>query len=98
MKATLTNVFAILALSASAGAEEIVSYVNYIRQYQMPAGTSWDASDIVPASGTKLSALALNPGGARFDMWTMRSSSVTGLTEHFLDTATWEPTCRWRAS
>ena len=87
MKATLTIVFAILALSASAGAEEIVSYVNYIRQYQMPAGPSWDASDIVPASGTKLSALAINPGGARFDMWTMRSSSVTGLTEHFLDTS-----------
>lgn len=76
-----------LLMGGFASGQATVSYVNYIRQYQMPAGTSWDASDTVDPSGSKLSALAINPGGARFDMWTMRSSSTTGLTQFLLDTS-----------
>ncbi len=86
MKTTLNLLLAVTILSSAALAVETVSYANYIRQYQMPAGTSWDASDTVASSGTKLSALAINPGGARFDMWTMKSSSLTGLTQYLLDT------------
>ena len=80
----------IIASSFSWGlglADEVFSYTNYIRQYQMPSDVSWDASDTVAANGTQLSALAINPGGARFDLWTMKSSSVTGLTEYLLDTS-----------
>lgn len=87
MKTTLKLLAISMMWSGSALAQETVSYVNYIRQFQMPADTTWDASDTVAANGTKLSALAINPGGARFDMWTMKSSSVTGLTEYLLDTS-----------
>lgn len=53
------------------------TYTNYIRQTQMPAGVTWDASDTVAASGTQLSALIINPGGARFDLWTLKSAPLT---------------------
>jgi len=50
------------------------TYTNYLRQFQMPSGVTWDASSTVLASGTQLSSLAINPGGARFDLWTIFSS------------------------
>lgn len=65
-------------------AAEVETYTNYVRQTQMPADVTWDASDTVAAAGTKLSALAINPGGARFDLWTVKSSPVT---EYLLDTS-----------
>jgi hypothetical protein len=75
------------ALLSVAVAVETIAYTNYIRQTQMPAGVTWDASDTVAVSGVKLSALAINPGGARFDLTTIKSSSVSGLTEYLLDTS-----------
>ena len=60
------------------------TYTNYIRQTQMPSGVTWDASSIVASSGTQLSALAINPGGARFDLWTILTS--TTVTEYLLST------------
>ncbi len=73
------------AFGGSAFAAETVSYLNYIRQFQMPANVTWDASDSVPANGTKLSALEINPGGARFELWTIKSSSLTGMTSYQLE-------------
>ena len=67
-------------------AAQTTSYVNYIRQFQMPSQVQWDASSNVPPGGEQLSALEINPGGARFDLYTMQSSSVTGLTEYMLAT------------
>lgn len=58
------------------------TYTNFVRQTQMPSGVSWDASDAVAASGSQLSSLAINPGGARFDLVTILSSP---LTEYSLD-------------
>ncbi len=78
----------IIAASLSCGlgsAVETISYTNYIRQFQMPSGVTWDASSTVAANGSQLSALAINPGGARFDLWTIKSSSLTGLTAYLLD-------------
>jgi len=72
-------------LCGAASAAETVTYVNYIRQFQMPEGITWDASDIVADNGSKLSSLEINPGGARFELWTMKSSSDTGLTEYPLE-------------
>jgi hypothetical protein len=75
---------------------QTVSYVNYIRQFQMPADVTWDASDTVDPNGSKLSALAINPGGARFELWTVRSSSTTGLTAFPLESCyvgTYIPIC-----
>lgn len=60
------------------------TYTNYIRQTQMPAGVTWDASSAVATTGTKLSDLAINPGGARFDLWTIRTSPTAA--EFLLDT------------
>ena len=75
------------SLSCQLGlAVETISYSNAIRQFQMPSGVSWDASTTVPANGTQLSELAINPGGARFDLWTVKSSSLSGLTSYLLDT------------
>ena len=68
-------------------AVETINYVNYIRQWQMPSDVSWDAESDVLANGTRLSKLPINPGGARFDLWTMKSSSLTGLTEYLLDSS-----------
>ena len=85
-----TLLHCIIAASLSCGlglAQETISYTNYIRQFQMPSDVIWDASSTVVPSGSQLSALAINPGGARFDLWTMKSSSLTGLTEYLLNSS-----------
>ncbi len=58
-------------------------YTNYIRQFQSPSGVVWDATDTVLPSGVQSSHLAINPGGARFDLWTIKN---TPYTEYLLDT------------
>jgi hypothetical protein len=68
-------------------AQETISYTNHIRQFQTPSGVIWDASSAVTSSGIQLSALPINPGGARFELWTIKSSSLTGLTSYLLDSA-----------
>lgn len=85
MKPLLPRLIPAIAASIFiAGAADEVTYVNYIRQTQMPADVTWDASDTVMSSGTQLSALAINPGGARFDLWTVKSPT---MTEYLLDTS-----------
>lgn len=88
MRNLLTKLISVFVMSLSCSAQiETVAYTNYIRQTQMPSGVTWDASDTVASAGVKLSALAINPGGARFDLVTVKSSSVSGLTEYLLDTS-----------
>ncbi len=87
MKTLIPYVIAASLSCGSSLAVETVSYVNYIRQWQMPSGVSRDAESKVEANGTRFSELAINPGGARFDLWTMKSSSLTGLTEYLLDSS-----------
>ena len=82
---TLLYIAATVFIGGKASAQT-VSYVNYIRQFQMPSQVQWDASSNVPAGGEQLSALEINPGGARFDLFTLQSSSVSGLTEYLLAT------------
>jgi hypothetical protein len=80
----------IITSSLSCGialAVETTSYSNFIRQFQMPSQVVWDSSASVAANGAQLSDLAINPGGARFELWTMKSSSLTGLTEYLLDSS-----------
>ncbi|MBC8127020.1 MAG: hypothetical protein H8M99_07740, partial [Gloeobacteraceae cyanobacterium ES-bin-144] len=87
MKTFSFYITALFLMFGSCHGQEVVSYTNYLRQFQMPGGITWDASDTVQPNGTQLSALAINPGGARFDLATIKSSSLTGLTEYPLDTA-----------
>jgi hypothetical protein len=53
------------------------TYTNFIRQVQFPSGVVWDAS-VLPA-GEQLSSLAIDPGGARFELWTVRSTGPTSF-------------------
>ena len=72
---------AMLAIPQLAAQTE--TYINYIRQYQTPSNVTWDCSEAVASSGSQPSALAINPGGARFDLWTVKSSP---FTEYLLNT------------
>lgn len=82
MKNHIIRLFSVaLAVCGAASAQ---SYTNYIRQTQMPAGVTWDASSAVLNSGTQFSDLAINPGGARFDLWTILNEAPP--VESLLDT------------
>lgn len=74
-------------LLAAVAAAADPTYANYVRQTQMPAGVTWDASDAVAAAGTRESALEINPGGARFDLWTYKSEGVLPIVEYLLDSS-----------
>lgn len=50
-------------------------YTFFIRQIQMPGDVQWDVS--VTQQGTRQSPLAINPNGARFDLWAVKSSPLT---------------------
>lgn len=53
----------------------------FVRQIQMPDEAAWDVS--VGQQGSQQSPLAINPNGARFELWTVRSNP---LTSYLLDT------------
>lgn len=56
-------------------------YTNILRQVQLPTGVLWDVS-VLPL-GEELSPLAIDPGGARFELWTIKSDP---RTVYLLDT------------
>lgn len=73
----------ILALASFAPAPRAAAadYTFFVRQIQMPDAAEWDVS--VTQQGTQLSPLAVNPNGARFELWTVKASP---LTSYLLDT------------
>lgn len=82
MKTLISKVLAIVAASGGiAWGQAGATYTNFIRQVQMPSGVQWDAS-VAPIGGQS-SALQIDLGGARFELWTVRSSP---LTSYLLDT------------
>lgn len=56
-------------------------YTFFVRQIQLPDEGEWDVS--VDQNGTRQSELPINPHGARFELWTVKSSP---LTSYLLDT------------
>lgn len=56
------------------------TFTNFIRQVQLPTGVEWDMG--VSTTGESLSPLAIDPGGARFELWTVKA---TPLTSYLLD-------------
>lgn len=80
-----TQIFLTLALCAvtqnAAYGQAGAVYTNFVRQVQLPTGVIRDVS-ILPA-GVELSPLAIDPGGARFELWTVKSDP---LTVYLLDT------------
>jgi hypothetical protein len=79
-------ILAILAASVvlSDAADEII-YTNYLRQFQTPSNVVWDASATVASFGSQPSDLAINPGGARFELWTV--ANTTPPVSYLLSTA-----------
>ena len=80
MKALLLRSFPVFLAAGALASAQTATYTNFIRQAQLPTGVQWDAT--VAATGTQLSALAIDPGGARFELWTVKS---TPLTSYLLD-------------
>lgn len=74
----------LLVLSTSAGhvcGQAGAVYTNFVRQVQLPTNVIWDVT--VTPEGEQLSPLAIDPGGARFELWTVKSDP---LTVYLLDT------------
>lgn len=81
MKTSLLSLAAMLLSVASSSGQAGAAFTNFVRQVQLPTGVVWDVS-VVP-SGQSLSPLAINPGGARFELWTVKADP---LTVYLLDT------------
>ncbi len=75
------SLFFFLLTAMLAGSISAQDYTYFIRQTQMPDNTNYDVS--VEQDGSRLSELAINPEGARFELWTVKSSP---LTSYLLDT------------
>jgi hypothetical protein len=77
----------LMVLSATSGhvfGQAGAIYTNFVRQVQLPTNVIWDVT-VTPESpeGGQLSPLAIDPGGARFELWTVKSDP---LTVYLLDT------------
>lgn len=59
------------------------TYTNFIRQTQFPTGVQWGVN-VLP-TGNQPSELAVDPGGARFDLYTV-SSGLDGIKSYPLKT------------
>lgn len=82
MKTNLLLLLSMMAASViTAHGQAGATYTNFVRQVQMPSSVIWD-STVVP-EGEQFSALAINPGGARFELWTVKNDP---LTVYLLDT------------
>jgi hypothetical protein len=79
MRTPLT--LATLLLTAATCAAQNTNFQNFVRQVQLPDNTVWNVP--VDAAGEDLSPLAINPGGARFELHTVSSDPFVG---YLLDT------------
>lgn len=82
MRTLLKTIISTLFLAGCWTANAADVYTNFIRQVQYPTGVQWDAS-VAPA-GQQYSALGIDPGGAQFQLWTVKQSP---LTSYLLESA-----------
>lgn len=84
MKTSLIVASAFVYLPASGWSDTVVdgTFTNFIRQTQLPSVVEWDASVSVASNGSRQSPLPIDPGGARFELWTVREDP---LTSYLLD-------------
>jgi len=79
----LTVATALAGVVVPAGAQNTAAdFTNFIRQIQQPSGFERDVTGIA-ANGTMFSPLSIDPGGADFQLWTVRGST---LEQYMLDT------------
>jgi hypothetical protein len=76
------RIFLLPALFAALGSEAPGNddYTNFIRQVQTVSNAEWQV--YVDPSGEQLSPLSVDPGGARFELWTVKN---TPLQDYLLD-------------
>ena len=74
MKTLHHAIIAIVLLCGFRAGAQTTTYTNFIRQTQYPSLIQWDAS--VLQSGSQLSALSIEGGGANFQLWTVASNST----------------------
>lgn len=80
MKPLVLRILPVLLMVCPPVSAQTTEYTNFIRQIQIPSGVQWDAS--VAPVGEQLSLLGVDLAGARFDLWTVKSSP---LTSYLLD-------------
>lgn len=81
MKSFHLILLAAFFLGTGAGsAQTTATYTNFIRQIQYPSQVQHDLS--IASSGSRQSALPIDPGGGRFELWTVKSSP---LSSYLLD-------------
>jgi hypothetical protein len=80
MKSRLLFAAFTFLVSGGAIAQNGSTFTNFIRQVQLPTGVEWDMG--VAVTGESLSPLSIDPGGARFELWTVKASP---LTSYLLD-------------
>lgn len=68
-------------LALGTGTLKAGDYTFFVRQIQMPDAAEWDVT--VAQEGSQQSPLAINPNGARFELWTVKANP---LTSYLLDT------------
>jgi hypothetical protein len=74
----LILITATLAGASSAPGQD---YTNFIRQVQTVSGVEWDVQ--VERTGAQLSPLAIDPGGAHFELWTIEQNPLKDfLVDH----------------
>jgi hypothetical protein len=71
----LSIILTLAATALSAYGQAGAVYTNFIRQVQLPTNVVWDLS-VLPI-GEQQSALAIDPGGARFELWSVRDNPFT---------------------
>ncbi len=71
MKQPISGILLTSIFCATSAWSQTPTYTNFIRQVQYPSEVVRDASVI--SAGERLSELAIDPGGARFELWTVSS-------------------------
>lgn len=72
----------VLASPALLHAQAGTSFTNQMRQYQLPGNVDY-RMQLSTASGSDLSQMPINPGGARFELWTIKNTNPP--IEYLLD-------------
>lgn len=76
MKTFLTATSALL-LCASTRVAAQADYLNFIRQVQVPSGVQWDMTVAAASEGDGTAApLPIDTAGARFELWTVNSTTL----------------------
>lgn len=76
MKKSLHIIAAVAAATPFVGAQTIPSFYHELRQIQLPTGVERSVP-IAELEGERPSELAIDPGGARFELWTIAQNDLS---------------------